>query len=677
MKDAGPKKGKAVRKRAASAARTGATKGGGRKAASGRRTPGPPESTFRMMVENANEAILVAQDERLTFVNPKGVDLLGYTRRELTSRPFIEFIHPDDQKMVVRRHRQRLGGRKLPQVYPCRLVDRNGRIRWVEINVVLFSWQRRPATLIFLNDIGRRKRAQEALRESEEKYRQLFATESDAIIVFYADTGRFIDVNDAALRLYGYDRKEFLKLRVTDISAEPEETWSVVQGTVAGNLSRIPLRYHRKKDGTRFPVETSTSTFMLRGRKVLCGAVRDITRRKRMEVEIQRHRAELEKLVEERTAKLKKANQKLRKEIHERKRIEKALREGERKYSTLVENSLIGIYIDQDERIVFANQRMADIYGYPYEDILGIESWRLVHPDDREWTNEIRSRRLRGEEAPTEYEARGVTRDGQTLWIKRRNTQIGYQGRPAILGNAVDISERKRAEEELRKANEELKSFLHVVSHDLKNPIISIQGFSARLIRDYRERLEDKGRRYLFQIQSSARRMEALVSDLLTLSKVGILVSNYEEVPIREVVDAVLEGLEDRARRKRVKIVIADDLPTIRCDRDRLCQVFDNLLSNALKFMGVTKAPRIEIAYANLGDAHRFSIRDNGIGIHSRHHKKFFEMFHRLKDVEDEEGTGLGLAIVERIVAGHGGKVWVESERGKGATFFFTLPKSP
>ena len=367
----------------------------------------------------------------------------------------------------------------------------------------------------------------------------------------------------------------------------------------------------------------------------------------------------------------------LEKEALEHKRVEEVLRESEEKYSKLVENSLTGIYIDQDEKIVFANNRFADIYRYPREELIGIESWRLVHPEDRSLTDKTRARRLKGEEAPSEYEARGLTKDGETIWIKRRNTSIEYKGRPAILGNAVDITEQKQAEEELRKINEELKNFVHVVSHDLKTPIISIQGFSSRLLKNYQEKLGEKGRVYLEHIKTSGRRMEVLVSDLLTLSKIGRVVSNLKDIPSHEIVKNLTSDLQDRVKEKGIELVVTHNFPTISCDGERIYQVFQNLLVNAIKFMGDTESPQIEIGYADMGDFHQFSVRDNGIGIDPKYHRRIFDMFHRLKKIEDEEGTGLGLAIVYRIVADHDGKVWVESEKGKGATFYFTLPKDP
>jgi PAS domain S-box-containing protein len=632
---------------------------------------------FRMIVENANEAILVAQDGMLTFVNPKTSDLIGFSAQELTRKPFVQFLHPEDRNLVSERHQRRLRGEELDNVYPCRILHREGGYIWAELNAVLFAWEGRPATLIFVNDITSRRKAEEALRESEEKYRQLFSTESDAILLFFADSGEIMDVNEAASRLYGHDRETFLSLKITDVSAEPDATRSSVAETIAGKISKIPFRYHLRRDGTRFPVEISTSTFLLHNRKVLCAAVRDISNRVRMEEELKKHRDELEKLVEARTSELEETNRQLRREIEERARAEASLRRREEQYSTLVEDSLTGIYIDQDEKIVFANQRFAEIYGYAREEILGLPTWKLVHPDDRPLTDQIRARRLRGEPVAGEYEARGLNREGEILWIKRRNTLIEFKGRPAILGNIVDVSERKLAEEELRKTNEDLKSFLHVVTHDLKNPIITIQGFSARLLKRYRGVLEEKGAGYIHQIRSSARRMEILVSDLMALSIVGRVVHDFTDVPLEELFRDVVSGLEHRFNETGFRWVLESPLPTVRCDRDRIYQVFENLLSNAFKFRGEAENPEVRVGCVEKEESVRLYVKDNGIGIAPEYHEKVFDMFFRVQQVKDESGTGLGLAIVRKIVKNHGGRVWVESEKGKGAAFFFMLPRSP
>jgi signal transduction histidine kinase len=278
---------------------------------------------------------------------------------------------------------------------------------------------------------------------------------------------------------------------------------------------------------------------------------------------------------------------------------------------------------------------------------------------------------------PSEYEARGLTKTGETIWIKRRNTDIEFEGKPAILGNIVDVTDRKRTEEQLQKTNEELQDFVHVVSHDLKTPVISIYGFSDRLLRNYADTLGEKGKKYLEHIMSSATRMEALVTDLLTFSRIGRVVPKIESDSSLDIVENVISDLRPKVEKNRVELVVAEGLPRVPCDRERLHQVFQNLIGNAIKFTQTTEAPRIEIGYEDMEKFHQFYVRDNGVGIDPDDQKRIFEKFERLGEVEDEEGTGLGLAIVERIITSHGGDVWVESERGRGATFYFTLPKEP
>jgi PAS domain S-box-containing protein len=190
---------------------------------------------------------------------------------------------------------------------------------------------------------------------------------------------------------------------------------------------------------------------------VLPEAVRkygDRIARERAEEALRKAYDELEQRVEKRTAELARTTEQLKRELTERERTEQALRESEERYGSLVENSLTGIYMDQDGKIVFANRRFAEIFGYSKEELADIESWKLVHPEDRPLTDAIRAKRVKGEEAPAEYETRGLTKDGKTIWVLRRNTLIEYGGKPAILGNVVDVTERKRTEEALWESKE-------------------------------------------------------------------------------------------------------------------------------------------------------------------------------------------------------------------------------
>jgi len=599
------------------------------------------EASCRLLFSAEPDAIIIvdAQTKRIVDANAAALTLYEYSRDEFLRLRVIE-ISAEQEKSIAYIQEVASGMPAVASPGPVQRLHKKkgGMIFPVEISSGVFLLQDRRMLCAIIRDITERKRAEEAVHESEEKYRRLFDESIDAIYITSRE-GKFLDANQAAIELFGYAREELINnINIRKLYIYPGDRDKFQQEIEEkGSVRSYPIEF-RKKNGTGMNCLLTSTLRVSSDGDILGyqGIIRDITKRK---------------LAEE------------------------ALRESEKKYSTLVENSLTGIYIDQDEKIVFANNRFAEIYRYPKGQLIGIETWRLVHPEDRSMTKQMRARRLSGEDAQSEYEARGLTKDGETIWITRRNARIDYKGRPAILGNVVDITEQKRAEAELRKTNEELKNFVDAVSHDLKTPVIAIHGFASRLLKHYQEKLGDKGSRQLEQIMAGARRMELLVSDLLTFSRIGRIVPTFEHVASREIVRNVISGIQNRIKEKEIEVVVADNLPTIYCDGERIYQVFENLLVNATKFTADVKKPKIEIGHEDGGDLHLFYVRDNGIGIDPEHHLRIFEMFHRLRLKEDEEGTGLGLAIVDRIIKNHGGKVWVESEKDKGATFYFTVPK--
>lgn len=599
------------------------------------------EERFRMVADFAYDwEYWVNPDGNYVYVSPSCERITGFGVTDfLEDSSLLETIaHPKDQQMILRHVQEELESRE-PLHLDFRIITASGQERWISHYCQpVYSADRCLGRRASNRDITLRRQAEEALRESEEKFRLIFENALNAIFWASPETGLITNCNKAAESLLEKGRDEIVGQHQTRLHPPQKAQYfsdmfrrHIEEKGCVDNEAVIIT-----KSGRIVPVHITASVITVGGRRIVQGIFQDIT---------------------------------------ERRRVEEALQESETKYSTLAESSLTGIYIDQDGRIVFANNRFAEIYRYPKDEAVGIESWKVVHPEDRDMTNAIRAKRLRGEDAPSQYEARGLTKDGETIWIKRRNRRIDYKGRPAILGNIVDVTEQKRTEEELRKINTELNNFVDVVSHDLKNPIIVIHGLASKVLKSYQDTLDERACGYLAQIRASSLRMEALIRDLLALSKIGHVVSTFHNVPSLQIVTKVISDLEDRLKEKCVELAVADNLPTICCDPERMYQVFENLLVNGIKFTGSADRPVIEIGCRDSGDSHQFYVRDNGIGIDSKHHRRIFEMFHRLQEIEDKDGTGLGLAIVDRIVNNHGGKVWVESEKGKGAIFYFTLPK--
>jgi signal transduction histidine kinase len=236
-----------------------------------------------------------------------------------------------------------------------------------------------------------------------------------------------------------------------------------------------------------------------------------------------------------------------------------------------------------------------------------------------------------------------------------------------------ELLERKKLISELEANNAELERFTYTVSHDLRNPLVTIKGFLGMLQKDLRDGRQDRIASDFQRISNAADKMHALLSDLLQLSRIGRVVNPFDEVDLIKLTADSLENLDARIHSKNVTVNISPDLPVVFGDRLRLGEVLENLIDNAAKYSGDQPNPTIEVGTREKQGGLVIFVKDNGIGIEPQHLSKIFGLFDKLDPLS--EGTGIGLAIVKRIIETHGGKVWVESEGlGKGATFCFTLP---
>ena len=246
---------------------------------------------------------------------------------------------------------------------------------------------------------------------------------------------------------------------------------------------------------------------------------------------------------------------------------------------------------------------------------------------------------------------------------------------------ASNITARKQAEgqlgrsnAELEAANKELEAFTYSVSHDLREPLRAIDGFSRILLEDYRDRLDAEGQRLLSTIRTGTERMGQLIADLLALSRLGRQHMKSSETDMRKLTQSVWNELASSTEGRKVDVKV-DELPAAVCDPSLMQQVMVNLLSNAIKFTRPKEAARIEVRSLITNGESVYYVKDNGVGFDMRYADKLFGIFQRLHSREEFEGTGVGLAIVQRIVHRHGGRVWAESRPGEGATFYFSLPE--
>jgi len=263
---------------------------------------------------------------------------------------------------------------------------------------------------------------------------------------------------------------------------------------------------------------------------------------------------------------------------------------------------------------------------------------------------------------------------------KTFEARIVSSGSDTVLAMIRDVSlikwiaaEREALVNELEAKNAELERFVYTVSHDLKSPLVTIVGFLGFLEDDIEKNNIEYLRKDVERIYQAAYRMQDLLQDLLELSRIGRVQHNPEEVPFEDLVKDAIELTDGRLQARGIRVSIKPGMPKVYGDRKRFLELMQNLIDNAAKYMGNQPDPFLEIGQVGLEDSNPiFYVRDNGIGIAPEYHEQIFGLFNKLESTTD--GTGIGLAIAKRIVEVHGGRIWVESEIGKGSTFYFTLP---
>ena len=357
-----------------------------------------------------------------------------------------------------------------------------------------------------------------------------------------------------------------------------------------------------------------------------------------------------------------------------RQQAENALKESEERFYKAFDANPAAMTIADLEsgKWVDVNQGFVDLSGYSKEELLGKRSPELGLFEDSSDRVEM-MRELTEKGAVTNRDLVAHTRAGNRRLLFSA-VKISLNGKPHAVTMHVDITDRKAAEEELRRSNAELQQFAYVASHDLQEPLRMIISYLSLLEKRYRDQLDQRGKEYIDIAVNGGERMRALIDDLLEYSRIETRAQPFERVDMNELVARTLRGLEKPIRENNA-IVEVGPLPTIMADQTQMVQLLQNLVSNAVKFHGPLP-PRIRVSCTDDGGEYTFSVNDNGIGIDPKYSEVIFQMFQRLHTKEEYPGTGIGLAVAKKIVERHGGRIWVVSKEGEGATFLFTVPKN-
>lgn len=362
--------------------------------------------------------------------------------------------------------------------------------------------------------------------------------------------------------------------------------------------------------------------------------------------------------------------------IREREQIEDVLHKNEEEqFKIMIRTSLDAFLVtDLQGHILEANDAYCNMMGYSREELLKMNMADLEAADAPGITASHIENLL--ETGSNRFEARKRRKDGRIQIVEVSSNYSNLSG-GRIYSFLRDITERKQTEaqrdrlmREIESANEELKNFAYVVSHDLKAPLRAISSLADWISTDYADKFDDEGRAQMRLLISRVHRMDGLIDGILLYSRVGQVKETMVAVDLNRLVRDVIDSLAPPAC---ITITIDNPLPTVMTEPTRIQQVFQNLLSNAIRYMDKPEG-RIRISCSAEGALWKFSVADNGPGIKQQHFGKIFQLFQTLAPRDRVESSGVGLALVRKIVEMYGGHVWVESAVGEGSTFFFTMP---
>ena len=494
--------------------------------------------------------------------------------------------------------------------------------------------------------------ANNALRQFQEQQRLLFDNIPYPVWVYELNTLAIKDVNESAIRSYGYSREEFLTLTIEDLRpAEDippllEDLKKAPKGAETANNWR-----HRKKNGAVIDVEISSGAVVFEGRDARLVVATDVTERKKAEEALQR------------------SDEKLRLVVL-----------GVKDYAILM--------LDPEGRVTTWNEGAERIKGYRADETIGEHFSKFYTPEAVAQGKPSQELKIAAEQGRFEEESWRVRKDGSRFWANVVITALrDKSGQLRGFGEVTqDITERRQAEKELERqrnelarsnaglieANNELESFSYSVSHDLRAPLRTIDGFSHALLEDCADRLDDAGKTHLHRIRAATQRMGLLIDDLLNLSRLSRTEMHRQSLDISALACSVVGDLQKAQPGRQIELRIEKGLKTT-ADPGLLRVVLENLLSNAWKFTSKRESAHIEFGWAPGNGTPAYFVRDDGAGFDPAYADRLFGAFQRLHATAEYAGTGIGLATVQRIVHRHGGRIWAESAVDRGATFYFTM----
>ncbi|MDW5563772.1 MAG: PAS domain-containing protein [Methanomassiliicoccus sp.] len=590
----------------------------------------------------------------------------AFNERGLVGRRFADFVGGGENNPAIPILKRISESGKGEEVRDYPLRNREGDEFWVDwCGSPIDNGTDRADVLVQIRDITDRRRMEEALRQKSALFEAQTAVSPDGILVIDENNKRVL-VNRRIVELYKVpqhimdDEDDSLLLNhVVNLTKNPEEFLEKVTylNDHIDETSHDAIEFKNGMVLDRYSAPVFGKDGKYYGRTWM---FHDITSLRRAEEALKVANEELERKVEERTMML-------------------AVSEALLKAVLGTTEDLIFLK-DRQSRWLLANPATLRSVGRTEEEVLGKDDLE-IYGDHEIGRDLIASDRRVMETGVSEVlEEKVMTREGERVFLTTKSPYRASDGSViGIVGVARDITERKRSEEdlikladELKRSNEELQQFAYVASHDLQEPLRMVTNYLGLLDKKFGGALPLQAREYMSTAVEGAERMRQLVNDLLLFSRVDSQTKMFTCVDMYKVAETVKDELDLSISESEAQVII-EPLPSLYAEETQMIQLLTNLVSNAIKFRGAEK-PRIEISAISFQHEFIFCVKDNGIGIDPQYADRLFKMFSRLHTKEEYPGTGIGLAICKKIVERHGGRIWFESEPGKGTTFFFAIP---
>ncbi len=580
-----------------------------------------------------------ANDAYLHALGCKREDLIGHTPADLGL-----WIDKSEPKAFLKQLYKTGAARN----FELRVRDLQGNMHWGLHSALIINISNSPFILTQIMDITERKVMEEKMRENEKRYKRI--TENMSGFVSEMDAQGIFRYNSPSIRMIlGYDPEELNHTNAFDF-VHPEDRDRVIdkymEGVRTESEKEVEQRY-RCKDGTYIWLRSSGRPIYGSDGKNIGMVVNSI-------------------------------------DITERKQAEEELNQIQLINEAILESVPGILYLyDDTGHLVRWNKQHEVLTGYSGDEIKGryIMDWfGDLEPDTSQIQKGISDVMEKGYATA---EGRLLTKEGRAIPMIFTGVKLTISGRNYLLGVGLDINERKKAEEEIIRLNEtleqrvkertaELEAFSYSVSHDLRAPLRTVDGFGQALLEEYEDKLDEQGKSYIARMKRATNKMGNLIEDMLKLSRISRSEMDIVPVNLSQIAKAVAEELQSSRPDRRADITIAEDLMDY-ADQRLMRIVLENLMGNAWKFTGKKERPEIEFAAKTEGGKKVYFVRDNGAGFNMENSKKLFAPFQRFHSAEEFSGTGIGLALIQRIIIRHGGSVWAQSQPDKGTTIYFTL----